>query len=83
MDKCNICGTEQKQIGTHTFSFMGMENIKSIESPHYNIQLMTEIKGKQICTKCMDTYYKIDALMREMDFSCGGTHYYADGRNLD
>ena len=41
------------------------------------------IKGKQICDDCMDIYHKIYALNHDIDFSCGGNKYYADGRNLE
>lgn len=80
MDKCNVCGREQKQIGTLNFKIGDNE---SSTAPYYNIQLLTYIKGKWICTRCMDLYHKIEALKYDMDFSCGGTEYFADGRNLD
>lgn len=85
MRKCDICKTEQKEIGELTFGFInkdGNTETLDIKSPMYNIDLMTFIKGKHICNKCMDTYRKIHALHGDMDFSCGGQKYYSDGRNL-
>ena len=80
MNKCNICGTEQKVIGEGTLSF---GDNKTTKMPIYNITLLTYIKGKNICEDCMNTYRKISALMDDWDFSCGGNHFYADGRNLE
>ena len=80
MSKCNICGTEQKQIGEGKIS-CGDKQLGTI--PIYNITILTYIKGKNICENCMNTYRKISALMDGWDFSCGGNHFYADGRNLE
>ena len=79
MNKCSICGREEKQVGTYKFEIDGQKS----EIPAYNMQLLTLIKGKHICDECMDIYYKIYALMQDEDFSCGGEDYYADGRNLE
>lgn len=82
MSKCSICGTEQKQIGNFELTIDGQEN-SPIKIEKYNIQLLTYLKGKHICEDCMDTYHKIYALFQDIDFSCGGKEYYADGRNLE
>lgn len=78
MNKCSICGVKQVETSTCSLEING-ESVFNI--PLYNIDLLTFIKGKEICNKCMDTYYKIKALKDDIDFSCGKL-YYADGRNL-
>ena len=78
MSKCSICNTEAKVIGEYELRIGSNTSI----IPKYNIQILTHVGGKDICNDCMDKYYKIDALYRQRDFSCGGVEYYADGRNL-
>lgn len=80
MKKCNICGTEQKQVAIMKLSF---NDSQIMDIPQYNINFLTYFKGKIICDKCMDVYYKVFALQMDKDFSCGGNEYYSDGRNLD
>lgn len=79
MSKCSICEQEQRIIDNGKVII----GDKIIELPLYNIDLLTFIKGKNICNECMDIYNKIHALENNIDFSCGGTMYFADGRNLD
>jgi hypothetical protein len=82
MSKCSICGTEQKEIGECEISIVGSD-LKPIPITQYNINIYTWIKGKGICDNCMDIYHKIYALKYDLDFSCDGNSYYADGRNLE
>lgn len=86
MARCSICGTEQKEIGTLKWRITNKDGESEKDynvSPCYNINLMTGLKGKEICDNCMDIYRKIYALEHNIDFSCGSNMYYADGRNLD
>ena len=81
MEKCNICGTTPKQIGSMEIKTNnGEDNLT--ETPLYDRTTFTMIKGQRICNECMDIYHKIFALCHDIDFSCGSQYYYADGHNL-
>lgn len=77
MRKCSICGEEDIQ---HSFTISFGKDGEKI--PCVSTNLMECIRGHDICDNCMDIYRKIDALINQYDFVCGGKDYYADGRNL-
>lgn len=76
--KCNICNREQYKTGTRKLKIGN----QSMDIQCYNINIMTHWNGIDICDDCMDTYNKINAIMTDTTFSCGGNNYFADGRNL-
>ena len=78
--KCSCCGTEKVQIGEFEIT-MGDKRLNGI--PAYNIQMITQIKGRNICEDCMDKYMYIDAIMTGRDASRGGVRYFGDGRERD
>ena len=61
MDNCSICGNKQNQTGV--LDIVSIESGKVLMSmPDYNIDLLTVIKGQQICNRCMYIYNKINYL---------------------
>ncbi len=63
MNRCNVCGKQQIKIGTWTIIVGEQESV----SPMYNIDLLTFIKGKHICNKCMDVYSELPLPQRVVD----------------
>ena len=78
--ECSCCGTEKVQIGEFEIK-IGDKKIEWV--PAYNIQMITYIKGRDICEDCMDKYMYIDAIMTGRNVSRGGTQYFGDGRERE
>lgn len=78
--KCSCCGTEKVQIGEFEIK-IGDKKIDGI--PAYNIQMITYIKGRDICEDCMDKYMYVDTIMTGRNVSRGGIQYFGDGRERE
>lgn len=64
MSECFVCKTKQEQV----ISIELLMVDQKIDTPAFNINLMTCINGKEICDRCMDVYHKVRALLDESVF---------------